>query len=181
MEIKKIIKKCLVKMGLDGVDFDQLTAEQEETITKLVDALNVAYAEAVTAYMPLTTDEKVVSVDGVIDCAELSKQMVHPVRLVDKNGAKHRYRIMPTLVVTDFDGEGVLTYAYAPDEYALEDSLDDIRFTAEILAEGALGVYYFALRAFDLSAVHDDNFREAVKKMKYKGREMVIKERRWSA
>jgi hypothetical protein len=181
MEIKKIIKICLVKMGLGPVDFQELTQQQQEVVNKLVDAFNVAYCEAVTTYMPLTTEEEVVVQDGVVDCAALSRQMVYPTRLVDKNGAKHRYRLLPTSVVTDFSGEGVMTYAYSPDEYALDDVLDDLRFTAEILAEGTLGVYFFALRAFDLASVHDDNFRVAVKKMKYNGREIRIKERRWGA
>lgn len=182
MQIKKIIKICLVKMGVeDFLDNQTLTDAQQEMKDSLVASFNVAYCDAVASFMPLVTSEKVSVEEGIVDCTSLSKQMTHPVRLEDKCKVKHRYHLMPTYLVTDFDGEGTLTYAYAPDEYAFEDDLDDLRFTAEVLAEGALGVYYFARRAFDLASVHDDNFRTAVKKLKYKGREITIKERRWGA
>ena len=180
MEIKKIIKICLVKMGeKDFLDNPTLTDVQQEIKDKLLSAFNVAYSEAVTDFMPLITKEKVKVVGGEVDCTALSKQMVHPVRLEDARGVKHRYHMMPTFITTDFEGDGVLTYAYAPDEYQFGDTLEDLRFTAETLAEGTLAVYYFASRAFDLASVHEDNFRTAVKKQKYKGREIVLKERRW--
>lgn len=181
MEIKKIIKTCLVKMGVEDFLDQTYDQEQAQLVKQLVQAFNVAYSEAVTTYMPLTTEEVVVVNNGIIDCTALDKQIIHPVRLVDKIGTKHRYHVMPTTLLTDFSGEGVLTYAYAPREYTLDETLEDLRFTPELLAEGALAVYYFALRAFDLASVHDDNFRQGVKSMKHKGREIVIKERRWSA
>ena len=56
MEIKKIIKICLVKMGeKDFLDNPSLTDVQQEIKDKLLSAFNVAYSEAVTDLMPLIT------------------------------------------------------------------------------------------------------------------------------
>ena len=88
---------------------------------------------------------------------------------------------MPTTITTDFSGEGVLEYAYAPDRIELDGEVNDMRFTAEILADGTLATYYFSLRAYDLSSGYYDDFTKALNKLKYKGREIVVKERRWGA
>ncbi len=181
MNVKDIIKTCLVKMGADNfLDNETLSDSQQETVDKLVDSFNVAYVDAVS-FLPLTTTESVIADDKVIDLTTLSKQIIYPVRLEDKNGVKHRYHVLPTELTTDFKGEGKLTYAYSPEKYAIEDQIEDLRFTKEILADGTLGVYYFSLRAFDLANAHDESFREGVKRLKYKGREIAIKERRWGA
>ncbi len=181
MNIKDIIKICLVKMGEENfVDNDVYTDTQQKTVRQLVDAFNVAYTDA-TSFMPLIHTEEVVAQDRTINLASLTKQIIHPVRLEDKNGVKRRYHVLPTALTTDFNGEGKLTYAYAPNTMDIDDMLEDFRFTAEILADGTLGVYYFTLRVFDLAEAYDQNFREGVKRIKYKGREMTIKERRWSA
>lgn len=182
MELKKILRTCLVKMGeQDFLDKEELTATEQDTVGRLVEAFNIGYADAVSEYMPLTTVEKVKVVDGKVECSNLTKQMVYPRKLVDGNGVKHRFRLMPTTILTDFSGEGELEYSYAPDRVELGEEVEDVRFTAEILADCTLAVYYFSLRAFDLASAYDDSYQKAVKKLKYKGREITVKERRWGA
>ena len=91
MEIKKIIKICLVKMGeKDFLDNPTLTDVQQEIKDKLLSAFNVAYSEAVTDLMPLITKEKVNVVGGEVDCTALTKQLVPPGRLEEARGVKHR-------------------------------------------------------------------------------------------
>ena len=182
MKLTKILKICLAKMGeKDYAEKESFTEAQKDTLDRLVEAFNNAYTDAVTEYMPLITAEKVKITDGKVDCSGLSKQLVYGTKLTDKNGAKHRFRLMPATIVTDFDGEGVLEYAYTPDRVELDGEVNDMRFTADILADGTLATYYFSLRAYDLSSAYYDNFVDAMNKLKNRGREIVIKERRWGA
>lgn len=182
MKLKKILKACLAKMGeSDFVDNEAFTDEEKDTLDRLVKAFNIAYTDAVCEYMPLITSEKVTVVDGKVDCSGLTKQLVYATRLTDKNGARHRFRLMPTTIVTDFNGEGVLEYAYAPERMEIDGEIDDVRFTADILADGTLASYYLALRAYDISSAYYDKFVHTLNTIKNKGREIVVKERRWGA
>ena len=182
MELKKILKTCLVKMGEQNfLDKEELTVTEQDTVDRLVEAFNVGYRDAVCEYMPLTAVEKVKVVDGKVDCKNLGKQMVYATKLLDGNSVKHKFRLMPTTIVTDFSGDGELEYSYAPDRIEFNEDVEDVRFTAEILADCTLAVYYFSLRAFDLASAYDDSYRKAVKRLKYKGREIKVKERRWGA
>ena len=182
MKLEKILKICLAKMGEKDIDFTAThTDDEKDTINRLVEAFNIAYTDAVCEYMPLTTAETVKIKDKNIDCTLLAKPMVYATRLTDRNGVKHRFRTMPTTIVTDFDGEGVLEYAYSPERIEIDGEVNDMRWTADILADGTLATYYFSLRAYDVSSVYYDKFVYAISQLKNKGREIVIRERRWGA
>ena len=122
----------------DFVGNESLSDSEKDTLDRLVEAFNIAYTDAVSEFMPLVMVEKVKIKDGNVDCNGLSKQLIYATKLTDRNGVKHRFRIMPTTIVTDFDGEGVLEYAYAPDRVELDGEVNDMRFTADILADGTL-------------------------------------------
>ena len=182
MKLEKIIKTCLAKMGeKDFVGNESLSDSEKDTLDRLVEAFNIAYTDAVSEFMPLVMVEKVKIKDGNVDCNGLSKQLIYATKLTDRNGVKHRFRIMPTTIVTDFDGEGVLEYAYAPDRVELDGEVNDMRFTADILTDGTLATYYFSLREYDISSAYYDNFVYAMNKLKNKGRDIIVKERRWGA
>lgn len=182
MELKKILKTCLAKMGeQDFVDKETLTEAEQDTLSRLVEAFNIAYTNAVAEYLPLITEDRVNVVDGKVDCTRLNKQLIYATKLYDKNGAKHRFRLMPTTIVTDFSGEATLEYAYAPDRVEIDGVVNDVRLTKEVLADGTLATYYFSLRSYDLSSAYYDDFSRALSKLKNKGREIVVKERRWGA
>ena len=182
MKLEKILKICLAKMGeKDFLTKENLTESEADTRDRLVNAFNIAYTDAVSEYLPLIHSQDVVVMDGRVDCSHLEKQLIYATKLCDKSGAKHRFRLMPTAITTDFSGEGVLEYAYAPDRIELDGEVNDMRFTAEILADGTLATYYFSLRAYDLSSGYYEDFTKALRKLKYKGREIVVKERRWGA
>ena len=182
MKLEKILKTCLAKMGeKDFLGNENLTDSEKDTRDRLVESFNIAYTDAVCEYMPLIITEKVTIKGGNVDCTGLSKQLIYATKLTDRNGVKHRFRLMPTTITTDFDGEGVLEYAYAPDRVELDGEVNDIRFTADILADGTLATYYFSLREYDISSAYYDDFVYALNKLKNKGRNIVVKERRWGA
>ena len=182
MKLEKILKVCLAKMGeKDFLQNESLTDSEKDTIDRLVDSFNIGYTDAVSDFMPLVVEENVAIIDKQVDCSTLEKQLIYATKLTDRKGVKHRFRLMPSTIVTDFSGEGVLEYCYAPDRVEFGGELLDTRFTAEILADCTLATYYFSLRSFDLASAYYDKFVLAVSKLKNKGREIKIKERRWGA
>ncbi len=180
MTVKEIIGTCLEKMGMTNfVNDSSYTVEETKLIDKLLVALNVAYRGTACDYLPKACREKVVVSDGEILAENLNKVIVHPISLTDDKGFKHSYSIYPDLISTDFSGEGVLEYAYLPSRLALTDTVDDMRMTADMISDGALSEYYFSMRALDLASAYDEQFRSKLTKAKYKGREIILKARRW--
>lgn len=183
MTVKEIIGACLDKMGLGNfIDDTNYTIEESKIANKLLVALNTAYLGRACDYLKQTTKENVaVNENGEIFPSVLEKVIVNPVSLRDDIGVKHSYSIYPDRLKTDFSGVGVLEYAYLPSKLTLAGSVDDMRMTADMLSDGALAEYYFTLRSFDLSSAYEEQFRSKLTSAKYKGREIVLKERRWGA
>lgn len=182
MKVKNVIGECLTKMGRTNfVNKTQFDSEESELISKLLCALNIAYRETVTEYLPLIYAQTVVLKDKIVKTSVLDKKILYPVSLEFCNEIK-RIKAYPDRIESDFDGEGVLTYAYIPDDdLVLSDEISDMRLTQSALADGTLGEYYFANKVFDLAKSFDADFRAQMSMLRYKGRRIRIKRRRWQA
>lgn len=181
MLVKKVLAECLVKLGeTDFTEETEYTDAQSALLDELLHALNFAYRDAVTEYIPLFKEEEVDVKKGVIFTGELSEKIIYPVLLVAE-GCKRRVRIYPDGLVADFDGKAVLRYAYLPAELTLASEIADMRLTPAVLADGTLAEYYFANKLFDLAQSHDNDFRSALSLLRYKGRDMRLKVGRWRA
>lgn len=179
MLIKKVIAECLAAMGeKDFTDSTERTEQQTELATRLLVALNRAYREAVTEYLPVVEEETVNVTDGVIDVSSLAKNIVYPVSLT-ADGKTYKLKIYPDKLLSDYSGRAVLRYAYMPDELAESSELADMRFTLSMLTDGTLAEYYFRERAFDLAESYDTSFRTALSVARYRGRELRLKGGRW--
>lgn len=66
-------------------------------------------------------------------------------------------------------------------ELTFEGEINDMRLTKSALADGALGEYYFQNKMFDLAKSFDSDFRAQIGLMRYKGKNLVMKARRWQA
>lgn len=181
MLVKKVLAECLVKLGeTDFTEETEYTDEQSALLDQLLHALNFAYKDAVTEYMPLFKEEEVSVKKGVIFTGGLSEKILYPVSLV-ADGCKRCVRIYPDGLVADFDGNAVLRYAYIPADLTLNSEIADMRLTSAVLADGTLAEYYFANKLFDLAQSHDSDFRNALSLLRYKGRDMRLKVGRWRA
>ncbi len=181
MTVKTIIGECLAKMRQENfLDNQSYTAAQQELFSHLLSALNITYREITTEYLPLLIDETVVVSDGEYAPSGLTKTIVYPVGLVDKNGVKHAFKTYPDAIRTDFSGEATLAYAYLPEEFLdIEEEIGDLRLTQGLLSDGTLAEYYYENKVFDLADSYDRNYRNAVTKLRYKGREIKIRARGW--
>lgn len=183
MTVKEIIGACLDKMGLENfVNDTSYTVEETKMANKLLIALNTAYIGTACDYIRQTTRENVIlDENGETFPTDLNKVIVNPISLRDDKGVKHSYSVYPDRIASDFSGEAVLEYAYLPAKLELGDSVNDMRMTTDMLSDGALAEYYFTTRSFDLASSYDEQFRRKLTSAKYKGREIVLKERRWGA
>ncbi len=182
MKIKDIVGECLVKMGQTDFSNEQtLDTQQTELKNKLVAAINIAYREIVSEYLPLYFTENVEFEDGKLEASKLSKKILYPVKVI-QNGEKRAFSSQTDCITCDAIGECELTYAYMPSSpLAFEDEINDMRLTVGTLSDGALGEYYFQNKMFDLANSFDTDFRAKIGTLRYRGRNIRIKARRWQA
>lgn len=181
MQIKKVIGECLVKMGeRDFASEQSLSEEQKELREKLLKALNVAYREVVSQYLPLYYEQTAVFSGGKCLSSTLDKKIIYPVR-VETNSGKVSFRTTHNAIYANVEGEATITYAYMPEEMTIGGEITDMRLTQTALADGTLAEYYYQNKMFDLARDFDTDFRAQMGILKYRGRNIVIKARRWRA
>lgn len=179
MLVKEVIGECLVKMGTeDFTSATERTEAQQALFDRLLAALNIAYREAVTEYLPLVAEENVVVTDGEIPADSLGRKIIYPLSLT-ADGKYFRIRTYPDRVLTDLSGKGVLRYAYLPDPLGEEDEIADMRLTVSVLSDGALAELYYQDKVFDLAQSFDTDFRAALGVLRYKGRALRLRAGRW--
>ncbi len=179
MIVKDVIGECLVKMGMKNFTLnDTLTDAEKELRDSLLAAVNIAYREVVSEYLPLVTSESVTFENGVLSVNALDKQILYPIRVTRGEEVKS-FKAYPDKIFVKFSGEAVLEYAYMPAPLRAEDSINDLRLTQSALSDGALGEYYFAEKVFDLARNFDTSFRSKMGLLRYKGRRLRLKERGW--
>lgn len=181
MKIKKVVGECLIKMG--EKDFtsstETLTDEQKELQEKLLGAINIAYREITSIYLPLYHTQKVTFKDKKCALTALAKKMLYPIEIA-VNGEKRDFDIEDGFICADIDGEASIRYAYIPEtELTINSEIPDLRLTQSALCDGALGEYYFQTKVFDLAKNFDTDFRVKMSALRYKGRCVRIKARRW--
>lgn len=182
MKIKDVVGECLVKMGQTDFSNEQnLDAQQTELKNKLLACINIIYREIVSDYLPLVHTESATFADGKISSSSLSKKILYPVKIV-KDGEKKSFFCGATEIFCDVTGQAQITYAYMPDaDLTFDGEINDMRLTKSALANGALGEFYFQNKMFDLAKSFDSDFRAQIGILRYKGRNLVIKARRWRA
>ena len=91
-----------------------------------------------------------------------------------------KFKSYATKIKCDYSGAAKLTYACLPStDFAFSDSINDVRIPEGVMASGVLAEYYFQNKVFDLAKSFDSDFRVALARIKYRGRSMFLKERRW--
>lgn len=189
MTVKSIIGECLVKMGrknfVEAVSQDGTAAEwsddEKELANALLYAINLTYREIVEQHFPLICKEDVCFVDKKLMTSTLEKNILYPVSL-KKDEDRAYMKTFADRIESNFDGNATLEYAYMPTTaFGIDDSISDMRITRKVMADGALGKYYFANKMFDLAQSFDTSFRNGISALKYKGRDIRVKRRRWQA
>ena len=182
MKIKDVVGECLVKMGRTDFSNNQtLDTEQTELKDKLIAAINIAYRHIVSEYLPLIEIETVKVTNGKIAASSLYKKILYPIKIV-QNDEKISFYSGADCIFCDAAGEVKLTYAYMPsNDLTFASEIDDMRLTRSALADGALSEYYFQNKMFDLAKSFDSDFRKQIGALRYRGKNILVKARRWQA
>lgn len=182
MQIKDVIGECIVKMGENNfVNKESYDKDEQALVNKLLGALNIAYREIVADYLPLVYTQKISAVDGKIDVKSLDKDILYPIS-VKIGGKKVTFYTDATSIYLSGSGEAEIKYAYMPNKVlAFDDELVDMRLTMSALSDATLAEYYFQEKVFELAKSFDTDFRAQVGLLRYKGKGVCIKRRRWQA
>ncbi|MDE5602166.1 MAG: hypothetical protein K2J16_06685 [Clostridia bacterium] len=182
MIVKKVIGECLTKMGeRDFTDNTTYSESEQGLIDSLLAALNIAYREVICEYLPLVHSEAVTFSDGVLYINALEKKILYPIRVTHGDNVVS-FKAYADRITTKISGTATLEYAYLPEgELTMTSVISDLRLTDGALSDGTLGEYYFANKVFDLAKSYDSSFREKMGFLRYKGRRLRLKERRWQA
>ena len=181
MTIKQIIGECLMKMGLDNfINNQNLTSDEQKLANRLLFNINVVYREIVASYLPLVNSADIVIANGTYSFSSLTGvRFLYPIRL-EAGDKEIRFKAYATNIKCDYSGNAKLTYAYLPStDFALTDSISDTRITPQVICAGVLAEYYMQNKVFDLARSFDADFRAGISELKYKGRSMLLKDRRW--
>lgn len=181
MKVKSVIGECLVKMGkTDFTNKTPLTVEENEMIDKLLSALNIAYREAISLYIPLVHVEDVKFTQGMVLTVALEKSILYPISL-HYHGESVKFRVFADRIESDgVSGTATIKYAYMPArDFAIDSTIPDMKLTQSILADGTLAGYYFATKNFELAKNFDTEFRVKLDLLKNKGKRLRIKARGW--
>lgn len=179
MTVKSLIAKCLRKMNLE--DFtSKVTADREKNLkSALICALNAVYGEIISDYLPLVAEETVTVTDKKLSGRALQKQALYPISAT-KDGRKIKFRTDAENIYFAEDGEIVLKYAYLPASELTEDgNVELLGASDDLLSDGMLAQYYLAAGQYDLARSYDSVYREKLWKLRYKNKDMILKERRW--
>lgn len=180
MTVKEILSECLVKMGKDDFIAREQSEEEQKLKAELLAALNIAYRKLICDYMPLIEEEETEFTEGKCFVKNLSEKILYPIKVV-VNGQKTAFKTYHDRIECDCSGRARVTYAYIPaNKLGEEDEVNDMRLTSGMLSDGALGQYYFANKTFDLAESFNFDFLRAATVAKYKGRELILKDRRWT-
>ena len=84
-------------------------------------------------------------------------------------------------LIAEIDGPATVKYVCLPAEYelTLTSDVSDLKVTQGAFCCGVLAEYYFQNKVFDLAKSFDTEFRAQMNELKYKGKSIVIKARRW--
>lgn len=182
MRIKDVVGECLVKMGEENfVDNETYSDGEEALVNKILGALNIAYREIVYEYLPLVATQTANVVGGKIDADDLNENILYPVS-IKRKGEKVSFYTDATCIYVSGEGEVEIKYAYMPSKmFSLGDSINDMRLSVSILSDAALAEYYFQEKVFELAKSFDADFRAQIGLVRYKGRTLRVKRRRWQA
>lgn len=182
MNIKKVVGECLRRMG--EKDFTtssaQLTDEQKELQDKLLGACNIVYREIASRYIPVYYSQKVTFENGKTPLSSLHRKPLYIVS-IKAGDSSVPFCVQTSSILAEIEGGAIIKYVCMPSETDLNinSEINDLRVSQSAFCCGVLGEYYFQNKVFDLARSFDGEFREQMNELKYKGRSIVIKARRW--
>jgi hypothetical protein len=173
--LSDILEKAIAIICDDDID---LTVSSTK-LTKLISCGNLIYSELTEEYVQLKKSEEISFSDGIAKYT-LFSESVKDIREIVKDGLKRTFRIYPSYVECDIDGDAEVVYTYHADELGLADEVVlSPQFTAAILATGVASEYFYRSGLTDEAAFYKNRYDTSVVNLTRQNKSIELKVRRF--
>lgn len=156
-------------------------ANNDKTVTKLLECLNYVIDELACEYAPNLVLTEVMSKDGFVDYSQLDRQLLEVVALTDSFGSNVRYRYAVGGLMAECSGRLEITYTTPYDKvgFADEVQLSNNKINERAIAYGVCAEYCLAIGDYSAMSLWDTRYRQTLALATVKRSEKRMRERRW--
>lgn len=182
MTIKDIIKLSATMLNredvIDYLENGKASGDALECIDTLTRCANLTINELAGSYIFMQKEEAIHS--DFIKYTDLSETILKVVKVLDQNGNKVNFSMMPEYVKLNSRGAKIV-YNYLPSNYGLEDTIGytEKDISSRVIAYGVVAEYCLVVHAFSESVTWHQRFIDGVeskcfpKNSRIKGREFI--------
>ena len=175
MTLKQVLQKAVEIINNGRIDVN--TASEE--LTRLIDCGNFIYSEIADVYCDAKYSERVISIDGIINFADLTKD-VKKVLKVTKNSVDIEFKEYNDHIDVSDGGAYKVCYAYKSSDVELNDNLDiPAFFTVYSVACGVASEYFFRTGLVEEALFYKNRYDRAVNNLTSDRRRSKLKIRRF--
>ena len=179
MNVNDILNKSLKLLGIEDVTV--AAGNSDARLTRLVNALGVAYMQLITEYAPLEKEETVTVTSGECALSSLSATLFDVVRLKDASGKDVKCHVRGGKLLTEKDGSYRLTYYYLPSSYPAVGGTMTLpeRITADLFARGVAAEYALESLLYEEAVTHERKYKEGLLNVLSCHKKLHLEARRW--
>lgn len=186
MKVKDILESVCLYLDLTEelepvFNGGSLSEEVENEYKKLILAINLTTQELCYKAMPLTTIEKVVTLDKTIIIKDLTKKAINIVQVKNNQNKKQKFKIVDDKIVLNNQGTFEVTYNYLLNSVSsCEDEIDlNFYLSLKTFVYGVVSEYYNINGLFEESKVFHEKFLTAIKQSLKQNKCFTLPKRRW--
>ena len=141
---------------------EELTAEEETVVNRLIAAYNLVLNEIATEYYPVFYSEQ--KEGKTIEFSTLTYSPLKISLVTDASGKEVDFKVNGTSVEMPYFGEYTIRYAYIPPERSDTDDFeyDNTKVGARIFAYGTAAEYCLALGRYEEARNWDSKYRNSL-------------------
>lgn len=161
MQVNEILSRAASFLGLGDVTIQENSTD--DRVSKLVNALGVAYVQLVTEYVHLEKEETVSIENGEKALSELSENFFDAVQLKDESGLSVRFRVRGGKLFAE-DGTYRLRYYYAPSSFPEigEEIEVPLLVSAELFARGVAAEYALENMMYEEASLFEKRYKDGL-------------------
>ncbi len=181
--VKETLREAAQSLGLgDEVEYyfsGKYTAVGKAAVELLLICFNRVENELALDYLPLVTEEEVVSGTGVVDYASLIRPAARILCVENEWGESVRYKLFPTYLKTQ-SGKLKIIYAYAPTAKTVEEASEYGSLVSQrLLVYGMAAEYCLAVGELTAASVWDKKYKEGIQAAYKASPCKRLRSRRW--
>ena len=180
MRVDSIVKQVLVRLGIDARYNLSLLPTDDELIITIVRCLNLVVSELASDYVEVRCIDKVCAVNKMISYDLFSERLINVKKVSDSSGDSLKFRLYPSFLMVEGDGDVTIEYCYLPLAVELDDEIKlSPRITELLIINGVLGEYCMINGRYEDSMLYDKRYREMIKLAVMPTREIKLKRGSW--